>query len=65
VRAILSFDVEEHDRIEAAAATVVSPALKAHYRERLAPSTRWILNELARHDAKATFFVVGQIKRQG
>src|SRR5437868_11545327 len=60
---ILSFDVEEHDRIEAAAGLAVSPALKAHYRGRLGPSTRWLLDELGRHDIKATFFVVGQIAR--
>jgi polysaccharide deacetylase family protein (PEP-CTERM system associated) len=60
---ILSFDVEEHYRIEAAAGLEVSPAQKAHYAARLEPSTRWILDELARHDIKATFFIVGQIAR--
>jgi polysaccharide deacetylase family protein (PEP-CTERM system associated) len=58
---ILSFDVEEHDRIEAASGLAISPALKAHYRERLTPSTHWILEQLAERDAKATFFVLGQI----
>jgi polysaccharide deacetylase family protein (PEP-CTERM system associated) len=60
---ILSFDVEEHFRIEAAAGLSVSPDLQAHYCERLDISTRWLLDELARHDIKATFFVVGQIAR--
>jgi polysaccharide deacetylase family protein (PEP-CTERM system associated) len=58
---VLSFDVEEHDRIEAAAGLHIAPALKAHYRERLADSTRWLLDTLARAEVRATFFVVGQI----
>jgi polysaccharide deacetylase family protein (PEP-CTERM system associated) len=58
---ILSFDVEEHDRIEAAVGLAVSPALKAHYRERLVPSTHWVLDRLAETDTWATFFIVGQI----
>lgn len=61
MRVILSFDVEEHDRIEAAAGLAVPESLKAHYRERLAPPTEWLLGELDRYGAKATFFVVGQI----
>jgi polysaccharide deacetylase family protein (PEP-CTERM system associated) len=60
---ILSFDVEEHYRIEAAAGLAVAPALKEHYRRRVEPTTRWLLDELGRHDVKATFFVVGQIAR--
>jgi polysaccharide deacetylase family protein (PEP-CTERM system associated) len=58
---ILSFDVEEHDRIEAATALSVRPALKTHYRARLEPSTRWLLEQLESHDIEATFFIVGQI----
>jgi polysaccharide deacetylase family protein (PEP-CTERM system associated) len=58
---VLSFDVEEHDRIEAAAGLAVGPALKAHYRERLGDSTRWLLDELGRAEVRATFFVVGQV----
>ena len=61
MRVVLSFDIEEHDRIEAAAGLVVGPALKAHYRERMGESTRWLLDALARAEAPATFFVVGQI----
>jgi polysaccharide deacetylase family protein (PEP-CTERM system associated) len=60
---ILSFDVEEHHRIEAAARLTVAPALEAHCRERLDLSTRWLLEELAAHGARATFFVVGQVAR--
>jgi polysaccharide deacetylase family protein (PEP-CTERM system associated) len=61
---ILSFDVEEHHRIEAAAGLDVAPALKAHYGRRVASATRWLLDELARHDIRATFFVVGQVARR-
>jgi polysaccharide deacetylase family protein (PEP-CTERM system associated) len=61
---ILSFDVEEHDRIEAAAGLAVGPALKAEYRRRVEPATRWLLDELARFDVKATFYVVGETARR-
>jgi polysaccharide deacetylase family protein (PEP-CTERM system associated) len=60
---ILSFDVEEHFRIEAAAGLTTSPALKLHYRERLDESTRWLVEELDETGIQATFFVVGQIAR--
>jgi polysaccharide deacetylase family protein (PEP-CTERM system associated) len=60
---VLSFDVEEHFRIEAAAGLTVAPALKTHYCDRLDISTRWLLDELARYDIRATFFVVGEIAR--
>ena len=43
---ILSFDVEEHFRIEAAAALALDPGLKEHYCRRLEPSTRWLLDQL-------------------
>jgi polysaccharide deacetylase family protein (PEP-CTERM system associated) len=58
---ILSFDVEEHYRIEAAAGLTISSRLKTHYCQRLDVSTRWLLDELGRRDIKATFFIVGQI----
>lgn len=58
---ILSFDVEEHDRIEAASGLRVGPESRAHYRGRLVPSTQWILDVLQARSIKATFFVVGQI----
>src|SRR5688572_13844326 len=63
-RVILSFDVEEHYRIEAAATLNIDPALKAHYRKRLQPSTHWLLGQLQRLNIKATFFIVGQIARR-
>jgi polysaccharide deacetylase family protein (PEP-CTERM system associated) len=60
---ILSFDVEEHDRIEAAAGLDLAPALKAHYGARVAPATQWLLDRLEEREIKATFFVVGQVAR--
>ncbi len=60
-RIVLSFDVEEHYRIEAAAGLTVSPQYEAHCRERLDVSTRWILERLAAGGVRATFFIVGQI----
>jgi polysaccharide deacetylase family protein (PEP-CTERM system associated) len=60
---VISFDVEEHFRIEAAAGLKLNPGLKAHYCERLEPSTRWLLDELEKTNVKATFFIVGQIGR--
>lgn len=61
---ILSFDVEEHDRIEAAAGLTIDPALKAHCARRLEPATRWLLDALAAEGIRATFFIVGEIARQ-
>ncbi len=58
---ILSFDVEEHHRIEAAAGLACAPGLRAEYARRMESCTRWLLDELAALDIRATFFVVGQI----
>src|SRR5262245_64705544 len=60
---VLSFDVEEHHLIEAAVGLTIEPALKAHYRERLGPSTHWLLDLLAGQGVRATFFVVGEVAR--
>jgi polysaccharide deacetylase family protein (PEP-CTERM system associated) len=60
---VLSFDVEEHHRIEAAAGLTIDPALQEHYRQRVGPMTYWLLELLATHAIKATFFVVGEIAR--
>ena len=60
---ILSFDVEEHDRIEVASGLTVDPMLKEVYRARLGPSTYWLLDRLAELKIHATFFIVGQIAR--
>jgi polysaccharide deacetylase family protein (PEP-CTERM system associated) len=58
---ILSFDVEEHFRIEAAAGLVLDSDLKAHYGERLGPTISWLLGQLESQDLRATFFIVGEI----
>lgn len=58
---ILSFDVEEHYRIEAAAGYDCPPALRDQYASRMETSTRRLLDLLAEHNTKATFFIVGQI----
>jgi polysaccharide deacetylase family protein (PEP-CTERM system associated) len=60
---ILSFDVEEHDRIEAAAGLRVPDATRAEYARRMEDRTRLILDRLAARNVSATFFVVGQIAR--
>jgi polysaccharide deacetylase family protein (PEP-CTERM system associated) len=61
VQIILSFDVEEHHLIEAASGLRIEPSLEAHYRARLEPEIHWLLNQLAKHEIKATFFIVGRI----
>jgi polysaccharide deacetylase family protein (PEP-CTERM system associated) len=61
---VVSFDVEEHFRIEAAAGLQLDPTVKAHYCDRLAPSTQWILNRLDEANVKATFFIVGLLGRE-
>jgi polysaccharide deacetylase family protein (PEP-CTERM system associated) len=58
---ILSFDVEEHHRIEAAHGLSISPGLGEHYRTRLVHTTSWLLDTLARLKLRATFFVVGEV----
>jgi polysaccharide deacetylase family protein (PEP-CTERM system associated) len=60
---VLSFDVEEHHRIEAAAALTCSPEQKAEYARRMEHTTRQLLDLLAAAGVKATFYVVGEIAR--
>src|SRR5689334_2548810 len=62
-QAILSFDLEEHWRIEAASGLTIPPDVRAYYDGRVAAPTYWLLDQLARHEQKATFFVVGQLAR--
>jgi polysaccharide deacetylase family protein (PEP-CTERM system associated) len=62
-RVVLSFDIEEHFRIEAAAGLEIAPSLKAAYGERLLSSTDWILQELERRQIRATFFILGHLAR--
>ena len=61
VPTVLSFDVEEHHRIEAAAGLEVATGLKGDYRQRMSQVTDWILEQLAARGIRATFFIVGQI----
>jgi polysaccharide deacetylase family protein (PEP-CTERM system associated) len=60
---VLSFDVEEHHRIEAAAGLEVAEELREHYGGRMRDVTLWLLERLADLGHCATFFVVGQIAR--
>lgn len=61
--ALFSFDVEEHHRIEAATGIDCSPSLRDEYARRMEDCTRWLLDCLARNNARATFFIVGEIAR--
>jgi polysaccharide deacetylase family protein (PEP-CTERM system associated) len=58
---VVSFDVEEHYRIEAAARLHCPQAKKQEYARRMETTTRQILDQLAAADVKATFFIVGEI----
>jgi polysaccharide deacetylase family protein (PEP-CTERM system associated) len=58
---VLSFDVEEHHRIEAAAGFDCPSPLRDHYAARMEDCTRWLMDALAEFGLRATFFVVGQI----
>jgi polysaccharide deacetylase family protein (PEP-CTERM system associated) len=59
----LSFDVEEHHRIEAAAHLPCAPETAAAYTDRMDANTRWVLDFLGERKVLATFFVVGQIAK--
>src|SRR4051812_39718962 len=61
---VLSFDVEEHWRIEAAAGLSFGGDQRDYYAGRVEEPTRWLLDQLARFDQKATFFLVGQLARR-
>jgi len=58
---VLSFDVEEHHRIEAAARLTVTDDQKRTYADRMEDSTRRILAQLDDAGAVASFYVVGEI----
>jgi polysaccharide deacetylase family protein (PEP-CTERM system associated) len=60
---VLSFDVEEHYLIEAAAGLQVGEDLRRHYQERVDVVTRWLLERLAAFEVRATFYIVGHIAR--
>lgn len=63
LQVVLSFDVEEHFRIEAAAGLTVAPSLCAEYLGRVTAATDWLLGQLDEWGARATFFVVGTVAR--
>jgi polysaccharide deacetylase family protein (PEP-CTERM system associated) len=58
---IVSFDVEEHHRIEAAIGLTCSAELMVEYSTRMENSTRRLLDQLAVAQVLATFYVVGEI----
>src|SRR5262245_55697253 len=60
-QAVLSFDVEEHWRIEAARGLSIDEARRSYYAGRVASPTYWILDELERYGQRATFFLVTQL----
>jgi polysaccharide deacetylase family protein (PEP-CTERM system associated) len=60
-RVVLSFDVEEHYRIEAAGGMDVGTHGRAYYRERMEAVTYWLLEQLAARNLSATFYVVGEL----
>lgn len=63
LRVVLTFDLEEHHRIESAAALLSHPAWRARYGQRMEDATRWLLDQLAEHSVLATFFVVAELGR--
>ena len=60
---VVSFDIEEHFRIEAAAGLSCARELQDEYARRMEATTRMLLEQLQMHQVKATFFVVGEIAR--
>jgi polysaccharide deacetylase family protein (PEP-CTERM system associated) len=58
---LLSFDIEEHHRIEEAMGMPINDQRKSYYRDRMETTTRWILEILAARQIQATFFIVGEI----
>jgi len=60
-RIILSFDIEEHHRIESAAGVVVPHHAQARYLEDAERSTDWLLGLLGEFGIRATFFILGEL----
>src|SRR5262249_4191500 len=60
---VLSFYVEEHNRVERAAGLTVTQSTKDTYAERMETVTRRLLERLAQTGTQATFFIVGEIAR--
>lgn len=60
---VVSFDIEEHHRIEAAAGLTCSPERREEYGRRMEHVTRRLLDHLAVAAVRGTFYVVGEIAR--
>jgi len=60
-RCCLSFDVEEHHRIEAAAGLTIPAKQQTEYARRMESTTYQLLELLAQNRVRATFYVVGEI----
>ena len=60
---VVSFDVEEHHRIEARRRVCDARRSKAEYARRMEHATRRLLDQFAAAEVKATFFIVGEIAR--
>lgn len=61
---VLSFDVEEHHRIEAAAELSCLDSQISDYQNRAYSTTRRLVQVLGESNCKATFFVVGELAAQ-
>jgi polysaccharide deacetylase family protein (PEP-CTERM system associated) len=61
---ILSVDVEEHHRIEAASGLTISGAQQTEYAARVEPASYWLLEQLHEQGLKATFFIVGELAQR-
>lgn len=61
---VISFDIEEHHRIEAAAGIDCSPELRDEYARRMEDVTRRLLDQLAEAKVVASFYIVGEIAVQ-
>ncbi len=64
IPAVISFDIEEHHRIEAAVGLEVPETVKGDYHRRMCRATGWILEQLAERGITATFFVLADIARE-
>jgi polysaccharide deacetylase family protein (PEP-CTERM system associated) len=58
---VVSFDVEEHHRIEAAADLTISVSRQREYASRMEVATYQLLDQLAAVGVLATFYIVGDI----
>jgi polysaccharide deacetylase family protein (PEP-CTERM system associated) len=61
---ILSFDVEEHHRIEAASGISCSSQERENYATRSVSTTRRLCQLLAESNTHATFFIVGELAQK-